>query len=114
MYVGNDVCSRISSNLKRFPNVMSKLTAFDYVKPASDDLALEEVKSLNASVGTRAKLDDKDGNVCSAGRAKISGQRYTTFKALHTEQASFTMQYFLLLNRIIICARRNYVSFTFH
>nr|XP_014086513.2 ABC transporter G family member 6 [Bactrocera oleae] len=104
----NDACSKIAGNLKRFPNVMSKFTAFDYVKPAADDVALEEIKSLKASVGTREKLDDKDGDVCSAGRRKINGRRYTAYKVLHTEQASFIMQYFLLLNRIFICARRNY------
>lgn len=114
MFLGNDACSKIAGNLKRFPNVMSKFTAFDYVKPAADDVALEEIKSLKASVGTREKLDDKDGDVCSAGRRKINGRRYTAYKVLHTEQASFIMQYFLLLNRIFICARRNYVSLTFY
>ncbi|XP_004530368.1 ATP-binding cassette sub-family G member 4 [Ceratitis capitata] len=103
----NEACSKIASNLKRFPAAISKLTAFDYVKPAADDVSLEEMKTLNARAATNAMMDDSDNEVGSAARTK-SNDRYTAYKAVRTEQASFIMQYFLLLNRIFICARRNY------
>lgn len=110
VYIDNEACSKIASNLKRFPAAISKLTAFDYVKPAADDVSLEEMKTLNARATTNAMMDDSDNEVGSAARTK-SNDRYTAYKAVRTEQASFIMQYFLLLNRIFICARRNYVSF---
>ncbi|XP_036327725.1 ATP-binding cassette sub-family G member 1 isoform X2 [Rhagoletis pomonella] len=105
----NEACSKIFSNLKRFPTAMSKLAAFDYVKTAADDVALEEVKTLNASAAaTSTKMDDSDDEVGSTAHARNVRRRYTAYKALHTQQASFIMQYFLLLNRIFVCARRNY------
>ncbi|XP_054741593.1 ATP-binding cassette subfamily G member 4 isoform X1 [Anastrepha obliqua] len=104
----NEACSKIVSSLKRFPTAMSKLTAFDYVKPAADDVALEEIKTLNASAVRNARIDDSDDDAGLAAHAQNNGRRYAAYKALRTQQASFIMQYFLLLNRIFVCARRNY------
>ncbi|XP_067625363.1 ABC transporter G family member 18 [Eurosta solidaginis] len=103
----NETCSRIASSFKRFPTTLSKITAFDYVKPAADDVALEEVKTLNAKAAN-TKANDSDDEIGLAAHAQTDGPRYGVKKTVRTQPASFVMQYFLLLNRIFLCARRNY------
>ena len=86
-----------------------QLPTFDYVKPSADELALEEMKALNTT-----------DNNCTDGHAQQQPVQHpqkqsVTFNDIdykNVGQASFFMQYLLLLQRILVCSKRNYVSTT--
>lgn len=78
------------------PVDLNKFTSYDYVKPVYNELGLGEKKAFNDPINT---LD------------QLVPRKSITSKPLSAgSPASFIMQYLLLLQRILICARRNYVS----
>lgn len=88
------------------PVDLNKFSSYDYVKPAYNELGLEEKKALNDPIDTLDQL------VAQASDRELAGPRKSvTAKQLSAASpASFVMQYLLLMQRILICARRNYVS----
>lgn len=88
------------------PVDLNKFSSYDYVKPAYNELGLEETKALNEPIDTLNQL------VAQAQDRQLAEPR----KSVPSKQlsaacpASFIMQYLLLMQRILICARRNYVS----
>ncbi|EDW85318.2 LOW QUALITY PROTEIN: uncharacterized protein Dwil_GK18351 [Drosophila willistoni] len=94
--------SKISQK-QTLPNV-AQFSSFDYVKPAQQDLALEEIKALSgASKETTFELQEKQQSQSLANVTVTEKQQH-----LPISSASFLMQYLLLLQRILMCARRNY------
>lgn len=85
---------------------LNKFSSYDYVKPAYNELGLEEKKALNDPIDTLDQL------VAQAADRELAGPRksVTAMQLSAASPASFVMQYLLLMQRILICARRNYVS----
>lgn len=76
---------------------LNKYSSYDYVKPVYNELGLGEKKALN---------DDPINTL-----DQLVPRKSITSKPLSAASpASFIMQYLLLMQRILICARRNYVS----
>lgn len=95
--IDNKTCNQASKSLRQFPSsTTAQYPSYDYVKPAAvaaavaDELALEEIKALTGS--------------------KVITKASHTLNKSDIMQASFGMQYLLLLKRILVCSRRNYVS----
>ncbi|XP_039493676.1 ATP-binding cassette sub-family G member 4 [Drosophila santomea] len=87
---------------------------FDYVKASPQELALEEIKALNgATEGTDPELLEK--NLQPHPHPHPQPQKLASGSELARpamanaiRSASFLMQYVLLMQRILICAKRNY------
>lgn len=76
---------------------LNKYSSYDYVKPVYNELALGEKKALNDDpINTLDQL--------------VPRKSITSNPLSAASPASFIMQYLLLMQRILICARRNYVS----
>ncbi|KAH8305528.1 hypothetical protein KR018_002746 [Drosophila ironensis] len=84
----------LSKSSEDLPTVaMAQFSSFDYVKPARQELALEEIKALDP----REKKPQPLANVNELAKPPNA-----------IESASFIMQYLLLMKRILVCAKRNY------
>ncbi|XP_043651813.1 ATP-binding cassette sub-family G member 1 [Drosophila teissieri] len=91
-----------------------QFSTFDYVKASPQELALEEIKALNgATEGTDPELLEK--NLQPHPHPHPQPQRLASGSELARpamanaiRSASFLMQYVLLMQRILICAKRNY------
>ncbi|EDW87280.1 ATP-binding cassette sub-family G member 4 isoform X1 [Drosophila yakuba] len=85
---------------------------FDYVKASPQELALEEIKALNgATEGTDPELLEKNLQPHPHPQTQklASGSEIARpAMANAIRSASFLMQYVLLMQRILICAKRNY------
>lgn len=89
---------------------MSQLARYSYVEPSQQELGLEEIKALNAPAADELEQPLAAGTI--ADPDPDPSQTAKTSKKLRTDviSASFLMQYLLLMQRILICARRSYVS----
>ncbi|XP_075153703.1 ATP-binding cassette sub-family G member 1-like [Haematobia irritans] len=90
----------------------STFSSCDYAKPATDDLALEEMKALKTTpvdghmdITNGHAIDDEHHN--QMDKQKSCNDDELTFDTEKFTKASFLMQYLLLLNRIFLCSRRN-------
>lgn len=120
----NKLSKTFNDEMESFDVKKSSFPTFDYAKASSDDLALEEMKTLKATPATDLKLnddDDEDDEVDAHEQRQPRQQPeqsttvatkddVVTFDTAKFVKASFFMQYLLLLNRIFICARRSSVS----
>ncbi|KAH8248918.1 hypothetical protein KR032_004308 [Drosophila birchii] len=80
---------------------LSQFSSYDYVKPAPQELALEEIKALSGSQDLTEKSQQQQLPLANVKElAKPSNKGFSS--------ASFLMQYLLLMQRILICAKRNY------
>lgn len=90
----------------------AQFSSFDYVKPSPQELALEEIKALSGGPGSAdPDLLEKNLRPQPQPLAK-AGELARPPNAIRS--ASFLMQYVLLMQRILICAKRNYVSRNLH
>ncbi|SPP79357.1 ATP-binding cassette sub-family G member 4 [Drosophila guanche] len=102
----------LSTSSQMLPTVaLAQFSSYDYVKPAQQELALEEIKALSGS--TELELVDQEQSENQQQQQLPLANVKATVKELAkpsnaTSSASFLMQYVLLMQRIMICARRNY------
>ncbi|KAH8404774.1 hypothetical protein KR222_001227 [Zaprionus bogoriensis] len=97
---GNIVSKKLSASVQELSATdLNTFPSFDYVKAAYNELGLEEQKALNDPAGVLDQLVAKATTADLANPAK---------QLSATSPASFVMQYLLLMQRILICARRNY------
>eukprot|EP00099_Drosophila_melanogaster_P017697 NP_608618.1 uncharacterized protein Dmel_CG17646, isoform A [Drosophila melanogaster] len=84
----------------------AQFSSFDYVKPSPQELALEEIKALSGGPESAdPDLLEKNLRPQPQPLAK-AGELARPPNAIRS--ASFLMQYVLLMQRILICAKRNY------
>lgn len=98
---------KLSSSGQELSTIDSvQFTRYSYVEPAQQELDLEEIKALTASAEPLEQPLAK-----ATAHMELANQMPLTSKHNHEIiSASFLMQYLLLMQRILICARRNYVS----
>lgn len=106
--IDNIAGKTLSKSDQDLPTVaLAQFSSFDYVKPAAQELALEEIKALSATT-----------NISGQDRYEKKQQPLANVNELAKQpnaiqSASFIMQYLLLMKRILVCAKRNYVSRNF-
>ncbi|XP_030384896.1 ATP-binding cassette sub-family G member 1 [Scaptodrosophila lebanonensis] len=102
----------LSKSSTDLPTVaLAQFSAFEYVKPAANDLALEETKALNASPQPQLQteqLQDGQQQQLPQPPQTLATQSQYFVNERDISSASFLMQYLLLMQRILVCARRNY------
>ncbi|KAM7353329.1 ATP-binding cassette sub-family G member 1 [Cochliomyia hominivorax] len=77
----------------------------DYVKPADEEVALEEMKALNT---TDNNMDESEEPHQQQKSKAKSAPALIDIDSKNVLKASFFMQYLLLFKRILICSKRNY------
>ncbi|TDG45126.1 hypothetical protein AWZ03_008464 [Drosophila navojoa] len=101
--------SMVSKKLSASGQELSRIdavqfTRYSYVEPAQQELDLEEIKALNAPTESLEQPLAK-----ATENMELANQMTLTSNQNHDIiSASFLMQYLLLMQRILICARRNY------
>ncbi|KAH8282603.1 hypothetical protein KR054_008638 [Drosophila jambulina] len=102
--IGSKTLSKSSQEL---PTVaLAQFSSYDYVKPAPQELALEEIKALSGSPEITSKdLTEKSQQLQQKPLANV---KELAKPSNASSSASFLMQYLLLMQRILICAKRNY------
>ncbi|EDW64393.1 ATP-binding cassette sub-family G member 1 [Drosophila virilis] len=88
---------------------MSQLARYSYAEPSQQELGLEEIKALNAPAPDELDQPLAEGTIADPDPNPDQTAK-TSKKKLRTDvsSASFLMQYLLLMQRILICARRSY------
>uniref|UniRef100_A0A1A9WZY2 ABC transporter domain-containing protein n=1 Tax=Glossina brevipalpis TaxID=37001 RepID=A0A1A9WZY2_9MUSC len=81
-----------------------KFLSLDHEKQPTDELVFEEMKALKATAGGNNDVDSYD----SAQEDSLQQNQPVNSTKPLIKPASFFMQYLLLLNRNLICVRRNY------
>lgn len=79
----------------------------DYVKPSSEEVALEEMEALNASDN---HTEESELQTAKHHNSKHESSAIVDIDSRNVVKASFFMQYLLLFKRILVCSKRNYVS----
>ncbi|XP_017130272.1 ATP-binding cassette sub-family G member 1 isoform X2 [Drosophila elegans] len=87
----------------------AQFSSLDYVKASPQELALEEIKALSGPSST--EIVDQDHSLEKPPQLKPftnanANELANPSKAI--KSASFLMQYLLLMQRILICAKRSY------
>ncbi|KAH8412498.1 hypothetical protein KR009_002667 [Drosophila setifemur] len=102
---GNIAGKTLSKSSQDLPTVaLAQFSSYDYVKPAPQELALEEIKALSGPIEMAGQdhVGKKPKTLANASElAKPTSHA-------NNNSASFLMQYLLLMQRILICAKRNY------
>ncbi|EDV94194.1 ATP-binding cassette sub-family G member 1 [Drosophila grimshawi] len=92
-----------SASSEALPEVsLDQLSSYSYFKPAQQELALDEIRALNAPIDTAEQPLANE----TAPVKGLANQPNEQLKPV--VPASFLMQYLLLMKLILICARRNY------
>ncbi|KAH8381029.1 hypothetical protein KR200_008888 [Drosophila serrata] len=101
--IGSKTLSKSSQEL---PTVaLAQFSSYDYVKPAPQELALEEIKALSGTPEiTSQDLSQKN----QQQQQQLANVNELAKSSNASSSASFLMQYLLLMQRILICAKRNY------
>ncbi|KAH8317738.1 hypothetical protein KR074_008484 [Drosophila pseudoananassae] len=94
----------LSKSDQDLPTVaLAQFSSFDYVKPAAQELALEEIKALSGTtdISGQDRFEKKH-------QQPIANVDELAKQPNAIQSASFIMQYLLLMKRILVCAKRNY------
>nr|XP_016943648.1 ATP-binding cassette sub-family G member 1 [Drosophila suzukii]XP_016943656.1 ATP-binding cassette sub-family G member 1 [Drosophila suzukii]XP_036668677.1 ATP-binding cassette sub-family G member 1 [Drosophila suzukii] len=96
----------LGKSSRELPTVaLAQFSSFDYVKASPQELALEEIKALSGPT----EVVDSDHLEKSLQQQQPAVNAKELAKPPNViRSASFLMQYLLLMQRILICAKRNY------
>ncbi|KAH8307859.1 hypothetical protein KR059_001045 [Drosophila kikkawai] len=101
--IGSKTLSKSSQELHTV--ALAQFSSYDYVKPAPQELALEEIKALSGTPEiTNQDLNEKN----QQHKQPLANVKELAKPSNASSSASFLMQYLLLMQRILICAKRNY------
>jgi len=93
-----------SSNQELSSVALTQFSGFEFMKSGYQELPLKE---MNVSVDEATLEED---TLANEKATELANQMELKPPLEVIDSASFLMQYLLLMQRILICARRNYVS----